>query len=92
MISFKDNEIGKKMFELDSYWSDPKEESPRTKRVFDGIKHYVSNLNNLLFVVIKSWNDNVVLYEYDELVLSSGGIKGGMIIGGLTYISSICNI
>lgn len=50
----------------DPYWNSPDEEPKRIKRVLDGIKENVSNLKNILFVVIKSWNDNVVLYEYKE--------------------------
>lgn len=50
----------------DAYWSHPSEEAPRTERVFNGIKTYVKDLSKLLFVVIKSWNDNVVLYEYND--------------------------
>ena len=50
----------------DPYWNAPEEEPKRIKRVLDGIKENVSNLKNILFVVIKSWNDNVVMYEYQE--------------------------
>jgi hypothetical protein len=50
----------------DPYWNPPEEEPKRIKRVLEGIKQNVSKLKNILFVVIKSWNDNVVLYEYEE--------------------------
>jgi hypothetical protein len=50
----------------DPYWNDPSTEKSRTDRVFKGLKENVKNLQSLLFVVIKCWNDNVVLYEYAD--------------------------
>lgn len=54
------------MWSLNPYWNPPEEEVPRTKRVRAGVQNFVSDLSKLVFFVIKSWNDNVVLYEYDE--------------------------
>lgn len=51
---------------LDPYWSPPEEEEARTARVKEGLVREVKTLDNILFFVIKSWNDNIVLYEYDE--------------------------
>lgn len=51
---------------LNPYWNPPEEEAPRTKRVREGIQANVKDLSKLLFFVVKSWNDNVVLYEYDD--------------------------
>jgi hypothetical protein len=46
------------------YWEPAENEKPRTTRVKEGIKRHVKDIKKLLFVVIKSWNDNVVCYEY----------------------------
>lgn len=54
------------MWASDPYWQPPTEEGPRTARVREGIRTYVPALHNVLFTVLKSWNDNVVMYEYDE--------------------------
>ena len=51
---------------MNPYWNPPEQEDPRTKRVRLGIQEHVKDLSKLLFFVVKSWNDNVVLYEYDE--------------------------
>jgi hypothetical protein len=50
----------------DPYWNPPEEEVPRTQRVLQGVRDHVKDLSRVLFVVIKSWNDNCVLYEYDD--------------------------
>jgi hypothetical protein len=49
------------------YWQAPENEEPRTQRVRAGVLRHVPQLSSVLFMVIKSWNDNVVLYEYDEV-------------------------
>jgi hypothetical protein len=46
------------------YWEPPENEKPRMVRVKEGIKKHVKDIKKLLFVVVKSWNDNVVCYEY----------------------------
>ena len=50
---------------MNPYWQPPEEEGPRTKRVLDGIRKHVKGVQNVMFVVIKSWNDNAVLYEWN---------------------------
>lgn len=50
----------------DSFWQSPEEEKPRIARIIDGITKYCEDKSKIVFVVIKSWNDNVVLYEYNE--------------------------
>jgi hypothetical protein len=52
------------MFSENPYWGDPENERPRMARVKEGIKKHVKNVKSLLFVVAKSWNDNIVCYEY----------------------------
>ena len=54
------------MWQSDPYWSDPSEEAPRTQRVRDGVMKHVKDLKKILFMVIKSWNDNVLLYEFED--------------------------
>jgi hypothetical protein len=51
---------------MDPYYSPPEDEEPRTQRVRDGVREYVKNLKGVLFMVLKSWNDNVLLYEYED--------------------------
>lgn len=46
------------------YWGPPEDEKPRMLRIKNGIKKHVEDVKKLLFVVAKSWNDNVVCYEY----------------------------
>lgn len=53
------------MWNENPFWGNPDEEEPRTERIRQGIAKYVSNPENLLFYVVKSWNDNTVVYEYD---------------------------
>lgn len=53
-------------WEANPYWQPPEEEGPRTARVREGVRAHVPNLRNVLFMVIKSWNDNVVLYEFND--------------------------
>lgn len=53
-----------KMFADNPYWGAPEDEKPRMTRVKEGIKKHVIDVTKLLFVVAKSWNDNVVCYEY----------------------------
>jgi hypothetical protein len=54
------------MWQSDPYWQPPEEEGPRTARIKSGMREFVKSPENVLFIVIKSWNDNCVLYEYDE--------------------------
>lgn len=54
------------MWASDPYWQPPETEAPRTARVREGVRKHVPALHNVLFMVLKSWNDNVVMYEYDE--------------------------
>jgi len=47
-----------------NYWADPKEEEPRLQRVRNCIK---ANLKGkLLFFVSKSFNDNSIVYLYED--------------------------
>lgn len=48
----------------DPYWEPADNEKPRMIRVKEGVKKHVRDLKKLLFLVAKSWNDNVVCYEY----------------------------
>jgi hypothetical protein len=48
-----------------TYWSDPSEEGPRTARVLSCIKKNVDT-KNLLFFVSKSFNDNSVIYMFEN--------------------------
>jgi hypothetical protein len=48
-----------------NYWTDPKEEGPRLQRVRDCIKAHV-NTSRLLFFVSKSFNDNSIVYLYED--------------------------
>ena len=50
----------------DTFWQSPEEEKPRIARVIEGINKYCEDKQKIVFVVLKSWNDNVVLYEYNE--------------------------
>lgn len=54
------------MWDANPYWGPPEEEGPRTARVRSGVRKYVKDLKKVLFMVIKSWNDNVLLYEYSD--------------------------
>lgn len=46
------------------FWDKPEHEESRTQRILNGIKEHVKDLSKLLFVVMKCWNDNCVLYEF----------------------------
>jgi hypothetical protein len=48
------------------YWQHPDEEKPRIDRVFSSMRSHVKPEENVIFLVIKSWNDNIVAYEYSE--------------------------
>ena len=50
----------------DTFLQSPEEEKPRISRVIEGIGKYCEDKTKIVFVVMKSWNDNVVLYEYNE--------------------------
>lgn len=50
---------------LNPYWQSEEEEYPRTDRVLQGIRKHVKGVQNVIFVVMKSWNDNAVLYEWN---------------------------
>ena len=54
------------MFSLkqDPFWESPVNEDARIARIKNGIKKQLKDPKSLVFVVAKSWNDNVVLYEY----------------------------
>jgi len=58
-------------FNSNPFWSDPSNEDSRVQRVLAGVREHVKDKKKLLFIVIKSWNDNVVLYEFCE----TNGIK-----------------
>jgi hypothetical protein len=51
---------------MGDYWQSSEEELPRIQRVMNGVQKYVKNKDNVLFLVMKSWNDNAVIYEYEE--------------------------
>jgi hypothetical protein len=53
------------MFTDASFWSEPAEEAPRTARVLACIKKHV-NTKNLLFFVAKSFNDNSIIYMFEN--------------------------
>ena len=60
---------------MGDYWQSSEEELPRIKRVMDGVQKYVENKNNVLFLVMKSWNDNAVIYEYNESSNNAIGVN-----------------
>jgi hypothetical protein len=53
------------MWGSNPYWQPEENEGPRTERVLHGIRKHVKGVKNVIFVVMKSWNDNAVLYEWN---------------------------
>lgn len=50
----------------DQFWQSPEEEKPRIERIFSKLKENAIQTNHIMFLVMKSWNDNIVAYEYKE--------------------------